>query len=97
MSSNSAFQIVSSHLALRFYRCNEWTEALLKSCLKQGALNFRDDVKQWGDLSYWSLDHTTQAQFDIDKLLQHAGEVFNYKDELLEGQARIDYLREMNH
>jgi hypothetical protein len=90
-------KISSSHLALRFYRSSGWTYDMLKSCLAKGELRCSSSTfgDSW-DYAYWALDHQTHAAFDVDKLLEVAGDLYDYLGNKLEGDEKRDYISKMN-
>lgn len=84
------YRIFSSHLALRFYRSEGWTEDRVKSFLKRGNLKFYDDTH----MAYWIAD--VGGEFDVDKLLEFATEIYDFHDNLLQGDAAREYVNYMN-
>ena len=87
-------KIVSSHLALRFYRSNGWTEDLVKSCMDRGPLKFNDDQVGGQDWAYWVLE--CGSRFNVDRLLEVAGPVFDFHDKELRGEEAREYVSRMN-
>jgi len=79
------FQIFSSPSELRFYADAGWTTQLLRDCLHKGG-----DIRESG--GFWVLDRGKQSCFNIAKLLEFAGEVYNHEDNRLRGVARTDHL-----
>jgi len=88
----------SSHLALRFYIKDGWSESVLRSCLVSGSLFYHDDSKYGRnpDMSYWTLDHTTNARFDTHKLSTFVSKVYDYRLKELTGSEAIKYMSEQN-
>ena len=82
-------RIQSSHLALRFYKHDGWSESVLRECLEYGELEFCE-----GDfLNYWRLK--INSGFDIEKLMKYVTKVDRWYD----GECHKtdeEYLREMN-
>ena len=79
----------SSHLALRFYEHDGWTEEVLKKCLNKGEIEF------WGGLcsEYWRL--TMGSSFNVDKLMKHVTKVERWhKEENKESDK--EYIKMMN-
>jgi hypothetical protein len=91
----SELKVFSSHLALRFYRGQGWTEELIKSFMNRGQLKFWDDKIGEVDMSYWIGEVGTE--YDTDKLIATAiGGVFDFYDHRLHGEDARKYVSEMN-
>ena len=88
------YPIRSSHLALRFYRSDGWTEEILNNCLINGDLRFFDDVFEWGDMSYWI--GRVCANFDVAELWKHTSSVFHFNGHELKEEEAKTYMQEMN-
>jgi hypothetical protein len=88
------FTVLSSHLATRFYKHHGWTEDVLKSCLAKGDLHFNDDKFGKFDMSYWIL--TVGSSFDVNKISEYVGHVYDYEGNLVPEQDKEEYLRSMN-
>lgn len=89
--------INSSHLALRFYYRDGWTEEILRSCLKRGDVkcSHPEDPEE---IRYMILDHTKGSAFDAKKLLKLATRVNRWSRmlqvEILESD--LEYIESMN-
>lgn len=86
----------SSHLALRFYRRDGWTQDLVESLKIKGDLVFHDGnlvTVDGHDLAYWV--GRVGSSFDIDKLVDHC-RVQHYDRLFLEGDEARTYVADMN-
>jgi len=80
--------VKSSHLALRFYKNDGWTMALLSECLEKGsAIEFCPGI----GLEYYRLE--VGSRLDLDKLMPHVTNVQNWRNELI-GPSR-EYIDKM--
>lgn len=82
--------IKSSHLALRFYVGDGWTQDELEDCLRQGSVSIKhpDDA-----YPYFTLDRG--SQFDCEKLLARASVVKRWSS-LENSKSDLEYLEDMN-
>lgn len=88
--------IFSSHLALRFYYRDGWTEELLRSCLENGDVKcfYPEDPENF---RYLSLDHTKNSTFNVEKLMEHVSVLKRWNTEIIaETQSDAEYIRSMN-
>lgn len=83
------YRIFSSHLALRFYRSEGWTEELVKNLLKKGRLRFWDEA-----MAYWVAE--VGSVFDTDKVLEAATEIYDFHQKLLQGDEAREYVNSMS-
>ena len=82
-------RIQSSHLCLRFYEHDGWTEDILRECLISGDIEFCPGFA----LNYWRLK--IGGAFSPKKLLEYATKV----DRWYEGEPKESdeqYIRSMN-
>lgn len=82
-------RVQSSHLALRFYQHDGWTQDLLLDCLEEGSIEFCGGHL----LNYWR--STINSRFNVKKLMPHVTEVIRWYD----GDPREsdeEYIRSMN-
>jgi hypothetical protein len=88
-------KILSSHLAMRFYRNCGWTESLLESCLKpESKLLFREDWVGDHDIAYWLLQ--VHSHFDLEKLKPHITEIRDYKGAVVPENEWDSFLHDFN-
>lgn len=88
-------KVLSSHLAMRFYRNLGWTQSLLESCLMpHSRLRFWDDRLGDHDMAYWVLE--VHSHFDLEKLKPHITEIRDYKGAVVPENEWDDFLREFN-
>jgi hypothetical protein len=85
--------IFSSNLALRFYRQDGWTEALLRPCILSGDLVFFNDVFAWADRSYWIF--AVHTKVDVYLLAEVAGPVFDFYNNMRSGEEALAYVKTM--
>lgn len=88
------FSVSSSHLALRFYKNQGWTEELVSACLVQGRLRKFEDMIDSHDMSYWIGEVGTV--FDVDLLYSKCSEIRHYDGKVLEGEDAKNYIKSMN-
>jgi len=87
----SDLKVLSSHLALRFYTHDGWTEEKVQLFIRTGGVKF------WGedDLPYYVGGPGTR--YDVDELLRQAtGGIYDWRNILLEGKDARDYVLGMN-
>ena len=87
----SDLKVLSSHLALRFYTHDGWTEEKVQLFIRTGGVKF------WGEdrLPYYVGEVGTR--YDVDELLRQAtGGIYNWENVLLEGTEARNYVIEMN-
>lgn len=87
--------IHSSHLALRFYKGNGWSDELLKKYLIRGEIINQVEGQEVRDC--WFLDHKKNSQLDFKKLMDdgHIGHIYRW-DEGRGGQTDLEFLEGMN-
>lgn len=89
-------RVQSSHLALRFYECDGWTEEVLKSCLAEGD----NMIERTGGDGWWYWRLKVYSNFDVEKLMKHITEVDRwYKGDKYVGQFEEtdrEYVQGMN-
>lgn len=87
-------RVQSSHLALRFYKHDGWTEEVLRECLSYGDIEFCPGNM----LDYWRLK--VGSGFDVDKLMEHTTQVDRWYDkesfDFENKKTDAEYIREMN-
>lgn len=89
-------KIISSHLAMRFYRVHGWSKELLESCLMdRSKLCFREDILfDDVDMCYWVLE--IYSKFDLEKLKPHITEIYDYKGNQVSKDDWDAFLKEYN-
>ncbi len=86
--------IRSSHLAIRFYRHDGWSEEVVRSCMNRGDLKFFDDRVGELDMAYWV--GMPGSLFNIDRLLELSGrQVWDHNNNLIEIGNVASYLKEL--
>lgn len=86
--------IQSSHLALRFYTRQGWTEENLRPYLTKGDIEVVDAGKD--PFEYWRLKcQDMVSSVDVNKLAEDC-RVFDYKNRELFGEEAKKYLNELN-
>ena len=87
----SDFRVLSSHLALRFYTRDGWTEEKVKSFVRTGSLKF------WGDDASPYYAGMPGTRYDVAELLgQATGGIYDWNNVLLEGADAKSYIIGMN-
>ncbi len=87
-------RVQSSHLALRFYEHDGWTEEVLKSCVSEG------EIERTGGEGWWYWRLKVYSSFDVDGLMKHITKVDRwYGDDLDFDEIKLtdeEYVRGMN-
>ena len=87
-------RVQSSHLALRFYECDGWTEDVLKDCLVDG------EIERTGGDGWWYFRLKVYSAFDVDLLMKHVTVVDRwYEGDKYTGQfteTAREYIQGMN-
>lgn len=94
--------IHSSHLALRFYSRQGWTEQNLRPYLTKGDIEVVGSAPEYlvdpwsAHFEYWRLKCQDMiSSFDVDKLAEDC-RVFDYNNKELFGEEAKKYLHELN-
>jgi hypothetical protein len=85
--------VYSSHLALRFYYRDGWTEELLNSLCSVGRVTckFTED-----EYRYMTLDHNLNSKFDLQELVKYISAVNRYSPGADEDLTDFEYLQQFN-
>lgn len=81
--------VLSSHLALRFYTINGWSEEIVKQFMIKGTLKYWPDDPD----PYWVGE--VGSVFDVENLAASA-RIFNYKNVELFGEDAKGYIETLN-
>lgn len=88
-------KILSSNLAMRFYKKEGWSEELLKKCLMPGSrLKFFNDLIGDWDMAYWVLE--VHSHFDLKRLKPHVTEIRNCEGKLIDPKNWDSFLTDLN-
>lgn len=95
MAPRAPRPIHSSHLALRFYYRDGWTEEELQECVVRGRVycSHPDDTLEW---RYMTLDHTRGSAFNVEKLMLRMSRLIRYSEIAYDGSSDFDYIKGMN-
>lgn len=93
--SDEPKHILSSHLALRFYKHLGWTKEILDQYVTRGRV--MDQVGDQEVRDYWLLDNRQASRMDMERLYRELKpRVFHYNNQELFGEEAVEYMHDMN-